>query len=124
MTGRGGCDKFQVMIGCTDSLNFSSISRLSMARKGIFPLVQVQRNVLRSLIKLYLRISRFWVSTEVSTHHENLQRKVVTEVRDGKRGKIRFFLSNSLSQSNFIYKLVPIMYKSITCNCMSFGFYY
>ena len=91
MTGQGGCDKFQVLIGCTDSLNFSSISRLSMARKGIFPLVQVQRNVLRSLIKLYLRISRFWVSTEVSTHHENLQRKVVTEVRDGKRGKIRFF---------------------------------
>ena len=49
--------------GCTDSLNFSSISRLSMARKGIFPLVQVQRNVLRSLIKLYRRISRFRVST-------------------------------------------------------------
>ena len=40
-----------------------------------------------------------------------------------KEEKFGFFLSNSLSQSNFIYKLVP-MYKSITRNCMSFGFYY
>ena len=65
----------------------------------------------------------FCISTKESTHQENMQRKVFTEVRDGKRGKIRFFLSNSLSQSNFIYKVVP-MYKSITCKWMSFGFCY